>query len=498
MRIGIWTGTMAALAAATLPAHATLRISNQPTNNVSCNAGTCAATAKSANLNTADLQTLLAAGNVSVVSTSRAKNIEVRSALAWSSTHRLTLDAYSSIAIGAAVSVNGTSGLTLTTDDGDTDGGVTFSSKGSISFLDTGSSFVWNGSPCTLVADIATLAADVLTNNSGCYALARSYDAGPDGTYRAAPVGSEFLGKFWGLGNTIRNLKIKDKQNESSVGLFAFAEGPLSDVHLVHADVTGGRNALVGALAGNLVEVQNVDVSGHVSGGPGSSVGGIAGYGGFIFNSHSSATVVGNGDTTPGANYAGGLAGKSAGIDDSFSSAKVSGGAGWYIGGLAGQIDTGVERSYATGTVITGDNGVSGGLVGQQTAGQFSTGISNSYATGFAGGGVSSTVGGFIGLNDAAVRDCYSTGAVASGSGNAVGGFIGVDQGPNDLTDTYFDTETSGQSHGVGNNTNYPGVTGLTTAQFQAGLPTGFDSSVWSESATVNDGFPYLLTLPPR
>lgn len=190
----------------------------------------------------------------------------------------------------------------------------------------------------------------------------------------------------------------------------------------------------------------------------------------------------GIGDSTPDTSFAGGLAGVAEQIQDSFSTAQVSGGVSWYIGGVAGQITADVERSYATGTVMTGDNGVSGGLVGQQIAGQFSIGISNCYATGFVSGGAGSTVGGFIGLNDAAVRDSYSIGAVASGSGNAVGGLIGDDEGDADLTDTYFDTTTSGQSHGVGNNTAYPGVTGLTTEEFQAGLPEGFDMGTWAEA----------------
>lgn len=274
MRLGIWTVATALFGTATLPANAALTISKKPTEKVICTAGVCSATAQKANLNAADLSAMLANGDVTVKSTKKARDVNVNGPVAWASTHHLTLDAYSSIAIGAAVSVNGTSGLTLTTDDGDTDGGVTFSQRGSISFLDTNSDFDWNGSPCVLIADIATLAADALVDNTKCYALARSYNAGPDGTYRASPVGNRFLGTFWGLGNTIRNLKIKAKQSGSYVGLFALAEGPLWDVHLANVNVMGGRNSFVGALAGNLIAVNDVDVSGKVSGGPGSSVGG--------------------------------------------------------------------------------------------------------------------------------------------------------------------------------------------------------------------------------
>ncbi len=79
------------------------------------------------------------------------------------------------------------------------------------------------------------------------------------------------------------------------------------------------------------------------------------------------------------------------------------------------------------------------------------------------------------------IRTVYSTGAV-SGS-DIAGGFIGEDQ--NDagyIASAYWDLNTSGvvdPSKGAGTPANDPGITGLTTAQFQSGLPTGFDPSVW-------------------
>jgi hypothetical protein len=107
-------------------------------------------------------------------------------------------------------------------------------------------------------------------------------------------------------------------------------------------------------------------------------------------------------------------------------------------------------------------------------------------------------VGGLIGHNQGPIQTSYSSGPVASGSGNAVGGFIGNDSGSADLTNTYWDITTSGQSHGVGNDASYPGITGLTTEQFQAGLPIGFDPLIWAEDSGINGGLPYLLALPPR
>ncbi|MGH6889550.1 MAG: hypothetical protein ACREHF_10180 [Rhizomicrobium sp.] len=43
----------------------------------------------------------------------------------------------------------------------------------------------------------------------------------------------------------------------------------------------------------------------------------------------------------------------------------------------------------------------------------------------------------------------------------------------------------------------YGGVTGLTTSQFQSGLPVGFDPKIWAEEANVNNGLPYLTANPP-
>ena len=68
------------------------------------------------------------------------------------------------------------------------------------------------------------------------------------------------------------------------------------------------------------------------------------------------------------------------------------------------------------------------------------------------------------------------------------------------IADTYWDTDTSGitdPSQGAGNIANDPGITGLTTQQFQSGLPTGFDPKIWAEKSTINNGLPYLIANPP-
>jgi hypothetical protein len=42
------------------------------------------------------------------------------------------------------------------------------------------------------------------------------------------------------------------------------------------------------------------------------------------------------------------------------------------------------------------------------------------------------------------------------------------------------------------------GITGETTAQLQAGLPAGFDPTIWAESPSINNGLPYLINNPPQ
>ena len=129
--------------------------------------------------------------------------------------------------------------------------------------------------------------------------------------------------------------------------------------------------------------------------------------------------------------------------------------------------------------------------------GEFQGSIIDSYATGAFGiqGGY---VGGLLGLNLGSINYSYSTGSVSS-AGGVVGGLIGVDYQSHTIS-SYWDTTTSGitnPSQGAGNQSNEPGITALSTTQLQAGLPAGFDPTIWGESPSINGGLPYLLTLPP-
>src|SRR5689334_13597088 len=89
-------------------AQAAVKISTQPTQNMSCAAGVCTPMAKLAFLNVTDLTNMLAAGDVTVLTGSGGLDIHVEAPFSWTSTSRLTLDAQRSIEFKQPVSVAGT------------------------------------------------------------------------------------------------------------------------------------------------------------------------------------------------------------------------------------------------------------------------------------------------------------------------------------------------------------------------------------------------------
>jgi len=486
-------------------AHAAVTISSAATANMVCSGGTCAPTAASAVLNVGDLETLLASGNVAVTTTGsgvQAKDINVKAALAWSSTGALTLDANRSIAIDQAMSIAGFSGLTL--DTSARNGTLSFGKKGHVGFADLSSALTINGAGYTLVNTIAALASAIKTNPTGDYALAAGYDASADGTYASSPVSTTFEGAFEGLGNTISHLAIDmtDRQPYVYIGLFANlgTGASIDNLALSKVNIAGpkGRHGgEIGGLVGqNLGLLFGDSVSGKVLGRKNGSTGGLVGLnytGGAIVNCFSSAAV-----SSDKGGLVGDLVGASLGtISNSSATGAVKAGLNNEAGGLVGENQGTIVASYATGSVTSGYDSWVGGLVAENE-----NSISQSYATGAVTGGSESKVGGLVGDNYAStstISDSYSTGTVTGGG--TLGGLIGYDGSTaGNNVDSYWDTTTSGitnLSQGAGNIANDPGITGLTTAQFQSGLPAGFDPSIWGENAGINGGLPYLLANPP-
>jgi filamentous hemagglutinin family protein len=273
--------------------------------------------------------------------------------------------------------------------------------------------------------------------------LARNYVLGADiaasgtSTWNAnagfTAVGTsaaKFTGNFDGLGHTITGLTINspgwNDGNNNYRGLFGYATGTLRNVGLLNSSITGAN--IVGALAGrsdgaisnSYADGGSVSASVHQAGG----LVGALGATGSISNSYANVSVTGT-------NYAccgGGVASSN-------------------MGGLAGAAN------------IAGSS------------------ISNSYATGSVSGG--SYVGGLVGQNRANITNSYATGAVTAGNAN-LGGLIG-DQLGGTITNSYWDSATTGQGagfHGAGGTVT--SLTDITAAPKAQASYTGFDfTNTW-------------------
>jgi hypothetical protein len=443
-------------------AHADVTISSGTTQNMSCTAGVCVPTSPTAVLNTGDLQTMLAAGSVSISTTNtgvQANNIDVAAPFSWKTAGVLTLDAFQSITVTGVVSDEGDGGVSLLTNDGGSGGNLLFLAGGSIGFTNLRDALIINGTRYKLAGTLKDLIYDIVDFPSHAFALANDLNERSHGIYRSSPIPVQFGGSLTGLGHVISNLEIGDAFDEN-VGFFTFISAPayVSGIGFENIRVDGPQGE-VGALAGeSLGTVVNAWASGRINGV--SACGGLVGdNGGAISNAWSSADVVCGSE-----GMAGGLVGTNSDvIEASFATGTVESRIG-HSGGLAGSSPAVIENSYATGR-IEGSGSVVGGLAGEAGAG---------------GAG--------------AISSSYSTGHVVRGGG-AIGGFLGDNLGL-ETTDCYWDTSTNNGLKGVGIG-GETGITGLTTQQLESGLPSGFDPTIWAESPSINNGFPYLIANPP-
>ncbi|MEX0741134.1 MAG: GLUG motif-containing protein, partial [Pseudohongiella sp.] len=286
----------------------------------------------------------------------------------------------------------------------------------------------------------------------------------PIGVYYSA-FSPPFTGSLNGNDRKITGLFINRTENgeaPNSVGLVGVISGSatLTGLALEAVNITGGQNVggLVSRATGINNRIENSYVTGSVTG-TGAFAGGLVGHleNGDIGNSYTSVAV-------SGLDSVGGLAGRvgSGDITNSYASGNVSGG-GVDIGGLVGILSRGtIARSYATGNV-SGDGSV-GGLVG--LASQSPTSIANSYATGDVVG--NSRVGGLVGLAAAGtVNNSYAIGSVSvsdGGAGTEIGGLVGgPSSGGATITNSYWNTETTGQGSSAGSDDSF----GLTSAQMR-------------------------------
>ena len=344
-----------------------------------------------------------------------------------------------------------------------------------------------------------------------------------------------FNGTFDGQGYEIKDLFI-NRPLEALVGLFT-AVGPagiITDVGIVNADITGsdGAGCLIGGSLGTVSECYSSGTVFSTGFGAGGLIGGIEG--GTVSDCYSSAaancTLLGAGGLMSSisgggivedcyatgnvrADYttAGGLVAVifDGTLTNCYATADVESHA--EVGGLVGSMltDGTVSNCYASGDVKginieyepgkdSGDK--VGGLVGNLD-GQ----INDSYATGAVEG--DRMIGGLVGLINwdtiqlvgGTIDNSYSTGLVTNTVGvnetdEPVGGLVGLDDTPelepDAVTDSFWDTETSGQATSDGG-------TGKTTAEMQTEATftgAGWDFTTIWEIAT--DSYPNLQWEP--
>ncbi len=318
------------------------------------------------------------------------------------------------------------------------------------------------------------------------YELAGSLDFNDDASYADVatnktawttgdgwePIGGssgQFAGTFDGNGHTISNLYVN--ASGSYAGLFA------------RIATTAGAVRNVGVASGSVT----------ASGSGEAFAGGIAGKNvGVITDSWANVTV--SAESTGSNAHAGGLVGSAedgSAILRSFALGYVKADAGGdqhsFAGGLVGRNTDRIGASFATGNVLADSNSgtggstkgydaYAGGLVGENNGGT----VTASYATGDAKAnrdstrvGADSNGGGLAGRAwRGTIEYSYSLGTastdVSGGSNNVsnkLGGLIGQARDDPTVTDSYWDTDTSGL-------TASDRGTGKTTEELKA--PTGY------------------------
>ena len=391
------------------------------------------------------------------------------------------------------------------------------------------------GMGCTDGCQGFELTRDLDFKSAGSYASGAVNDKWTTGNgWLPIGVGDGFRALFDGNGMAINNLFMsREGANQPEyIGLFASNRGEISRIGVVNVDVTGEIN--VGGLAGrNQGRITSSYSTGNVSGE--ARIGGLIGVNsGEIISSYASSKVSGGpvgglvgrhdegsitfsyatGDVSSDSERAGGLVGEgSSEITSSFASGNVTGGT--IVGGLVGS-GYNITSSYATGEVsgertVGGLAGWGGGIVSSYASGRvsgesvvgglvgFGSDITSSYASGsvsgrgavgglvgnggnitssYASGSVSgrSTVGGLVGFKEGFIRNSYAVGVVTGTK--VVGGFVGLNEDSADIEISYWNTEISAQSVGVGEGSD-TGVEGKTTAELQG--PTDYTGiySAW-------------------
>ncbi len=465
------------------------------------------------------IQAALQNGDVVVTTGSTgsdAGNITVAASLNLATANALTLSAYQNIFVNAGITNTGTGALTLRADNTGMGvgtviipNGVAVTTNGPISIfynpsvnpagsIVNASSYVNPAENFSLHVAGQTLTAYMLVNSvydlqniqnnlSGTYALGKDIDASVTSSWNSGagfvPIGgpsyqtNSFVGVFNGQDWVIKNLTINlpvapptvNSIPLTGIGLFANvgAGGLVENIGLTNAVVrgTGGVGGIVGY---NLGTIANSFVNGVVVGGAVGDVGGVAGLNGGLFGEQGGVIV-----------------------QSSFNGA-VSGN-GFSVGGLVGNNSGRVDQSFAIGSVSgTNSTGYIGGLVGINGGNGVGV-ISNSYSTASVSlccsKDIGSSLGGLAGYNGGQIRNTYAVGSIVDNSNSPypdyVGNLAAYNIGVGTITNSYATSSITGTAN------IFLSLTGAPLGK--SGLPTGFNSTVWGSSPTINNGYPYLL-----
>lgn len=311
-----------------------------------------------------------------------------------------------------------------------------------------------------------------------------------------------FTGVFDGNGHTISKFTYYTTNYEDFVGLFGYVQAGharIINLGMIKPQVHTKGN-YQGALIGKLIDgtVTGCYVKGGSISGGYYAVGGLVGlqFMGTVYDCYTATAVIGATDV-------GGLVGDNpffGAIYNCYSNSDVKG--GQFLGGLVGDNHVELYNCYATGdvSVVYGDYGdYIGGLVGRNKGV-----IDNCYSTGAVEPNSppwqSSTVYGLYATvtfenssydclqthtSGASFNDDYAAGYWERTSG----GLVGYDV--NEVTDSYWDVETSGQIVSAGG-------TGLTTEQMKT-MET-FTDAGWDFVEIWNIGesqtYPFLRVCP--
>ncbi|MBI2426025.1 MAG: PASTA domain-containing protein [Candidatus Hydrogenedentes bacterium] len=282
-------------------------------------------------------------------------------------------------------------------------------------------------------------------------------------------------------------------------GMVAWNRGTMEDCSAM-GDITATGYAVGGFVGSNEEDMSNCHSSGIVSGlwavgaFAGDSSGTLAGCtaSGDVSGFDKTGGLVGqcrDGEvsdcsttgTIQGRGLVGGLIGETNGcsVVRCFATGTVTG-TGTRVGGLIGDHYGPLSLSFATGAVQGSDS--VGGLVGYLG----SPGVQYCYATGEVMG--QTKVGGFVGraVQDSGFHRCYATGMVTADSEG--GGLVGQIDEPFRVLQSFWDTESSGQSNSATGE-------GRSTAAMKS--QANFEAAEWDFVNVwgIDEGisYPYLL-----